>query len=163
MYKNNEFEYDLWKTEDGHYFVRVKSDGKVSEVTREVFLFLRSQEKELYRRQELRKIVSNDVNVDQSLKQKASIEHPLSLMPMDEDIEESAWEQSGEDIAELVCMNLMLTEFEQILSEPQFEVYTCILKNRETIQSFADRKGVSKRSVFYVLEKIQEKAKIFFN
>lgn len=163
MYKNNEFEYDLWKTEDGHYFVRVKSDGKVSEVAREVFLFLRSQEKELYRKQELKKTGTEEVAANDSKKQKAAIEHPLSLDPMDENIDESVWEQSGEDLADLVCMKMMLADFAQTLSEIQLKVYTCILVNHETVQSFAGRTGVSNRSVFYVLKKIQEKAKDFFN
>ncbi len=58
---------------------------------------------------------------------------------------------------------MLLTEFEQTLSEKQLEVYTCIFKNHETRTAFAARKGVSDRSVRYVLEKIQEKAKLFFN
>ena len=163
MYKNKEFEYDLWKTDDGHYFVRVKADGKISEISRQVFLFLRSQEKELFRSQELKRIGTEEFAVNDTKKQKAAVEHPLSLDPMCEDIDESAWEQCGEDLAELVCMNMMLMDFEQTLSEIQLKVYTCILVNQETVQAFADRTGVSKRSVFYVLKKIQEKAKDFFN
>ncbi len=163
MYKNKEFEYDLWTTEDGHYYARVKSTGEVSEISREIFRFLRCQEKEVYRRQELRKANDENKTTDESVKRKATVENPLSLDPMDENVDESAWGYTELDFTDIVCLSMLLTEFEQTLSEKQLEVYTCIFKNHETRTAFAARKGVSDRSVRYVLEKIQEKAKLFFN
>ena len=163
MYKNKEFEYDLWKSEDGHYFARVKTTGEVSAISRDIFRYLRCQEKETYRRQELKRVNGKGTAANESVKRKAAVEEPLSLDPMDEDVEESAWGYTELDFTDIVCLGMLLTEFERTLSEKQLEVYTCVLKNRETLQAFADRKGVTKRSVCYVLKKIHEKAEIFFN
>ena len=52
MYKNKEFDYDLWTTEtDGEkkYWVRVRNTNEVVEVNLEIMRFLRNQEKSLYR------------------------------------------------------------------------------------------------------------------
>ncbi len=163
MYKNKEFEYDLWKTDNGHYYARVKATGEASEVSRDIFRYLRCQEKETYRKQELRKANDAKATVDESMRKKAAVENPLSLDPMNEDVGESAWGSTEFDFTDIVCLGMLLAEFEQTLSEKQLEVYTCVLKNRETLQAFADRKGVTKRSVCYVLKKIHEKAELFFN
>ena len=111
MYKNKEFEYDLWATEDGHYYARVKSTGEVSEISREIFRFLRCQEKEVYRRQELRKANDENKTTDESVKRKATVENPLSLDPMDENVDESAWGYTELDFTDIVCLSMMLTEF----------------------------------------------------
>ena len=47
-----QFDYDLWTTEDGKYMVRVKRTGEVTEVSHEVMKLLRSEEKKLKREME---------------------------------------------------------------------------------------------------------------
>lgn len=52
MYKNKEFDYDLWTTEtagEKKYWVRVRNTNEVVEVNIETMRFLRNQEKGLYR------------------------------------------------------------------------------------------------------------------
>ena len=163
MYKNKEFEYDLWTTKDGHYYARIKATGDVCEVPKEIFQYLRCQEKESYRNQVLKRVITDNASADESTKRKAAVVFPLPLEPMKENMDDSAWGYDEFDFTDIVSLSMMLTEFEQTLSKKQREVYTCIFKNRETVSDFAVRKEMCERSVWYILERIRKKAEKFFN
>ena len=52
MLKVKDFDYDLWTTvEDGvkHYWAKVRETGEITEISHEVMVYLRSEEKRIYR------------------------------------------------------------------------------------------------------------------
>ncbi len=51
MKKLNDFEYDLWTTEDGRRMVRVRATREECQVDQETFRLLRAEEKRLRREQ----------------------------------------------------------------------------------------------------------------
>lgn len=161
MYKAKDFDYDLWTSPDGKCFVRVRSTGEVSEISEETMKFLRAEEKRLFREQELKKNLNSD---DLRIKTKASICFPLSFdIYSDDENEDSVWLKSNENIEEDQAAKDTEQQFLHTLTDYQREVFICVMKNGESQMSFAARHNITDRAVRRVIEKIQKKAKNFFN
>lgn len=161
MYKNKDFDYDLWKDADGKCFARVRSTGEVCEISNDTMRFLRCEEKRIYRELDLKKSLDSE-NIND--KTKASIMYPLSFETADdENNDDSSWLQSDENLEEEQTAKDLEERFMKLLTGYQKEVFLFVLKNGESQIDFAKRKGVTSQSVRNVIRKIQEKAKNFFD
>lgn len=60
MYKNKDFDYDLWKDADGKCYARVKSTGEVCEISNDTMKLLRCEEKRIYRELYLKKSLDSE-------------------------------------------------------------------------------------------------------
>lgn len=161
MYKNKDFDYDLWKDIDGKCYARVKSTGEVCEISGDTMKLLRCEEKRIYRELDLKKSLYSD-NIND--KTKASIMYPLSFETIDdENNDDSSWLQSNESLEEEQAAKDLEERFMKLLTGYQKEVFLFVLKNGESQINFAKRKGVTSQSVRNVIRKIQEKAKKFFD
>ena len=161
MYKNKEFDYDLWTSADGRRFARVRITGEVCEINNETMRILRCEEKRIYREQELKKSLNSENVVE---KTKASIMYPLSFeISDDENDEDSSWLQSNEAFEEKLMAQDLENKFLELLTDYQKEVFLFVLKNGESQSSFADRFGIKKQSVNEAVTAIRKKAKKFFN
>lgn len=160
MYKIKDFDYDLWTSPDGKCFAKIRSTGEVCEISDETLRLLRREEKRIYRETELKKSLDSDNITD---KTKASIMHPLTFeISDDENNEDSSWLQSGENLEEEQIAKDMETQFSELLTDYQKEVFVCVMKNGESQESFASRHSITSRGVRRIIEKIQKKAKNFF-
>lgn len=158
MYKNKEFDYDLWKDADGKCYARVRSTGEVCEISDDTMKVLRREE---YRELDLKKSLDSG-NINE--KTKASIMYPLSFETTDdENGDDSSWLQSNENLEEEQAAKDLEERFMKLLTGYQKEVFLFVLKNGESQIDFAKRKGVTSQSVRNVIRKIQEKAKKFFD
>lgn len=161
MYKNKDFDYDLWKDIDGKCYARVKSTGEVCEINGDTMKLLRREEKRIYRELDLKKSLDSD-NIND--KTKASIMYPLSFEATDyENNDDSSWLQLNESLEEEQDAKDLEERFMKLLTGYQKEVFLFVLKNGESQIDFAKRKGVTSQSVRNVIRKIQEKAKKFFD
>lgn len=161
MYKNKEFDYDLWKDADGKCYARVRSTGEVCEISDDTMKVLRREEKRIYRELDLKKSLDSG-NINE--KTKASIMYPLSFETTDdENGDDSSWLQSNENLEEEQAAKDLEERFMKLLTGYQKEVFLFVLKNGESQIDFAKRKGVTSQSVRNVIRKIQEKAKKFFD
>lgn len=160
MYKNKDFDYDLWKDADGKCFARVKSTGEVCEISSDTMKLLRCEEKRIYRELDLKKSLDSK-NIED--KTKASIMYPLSFeIGDDENGESSVWIQSDENLEEEQTAKDLEARFMGLLTDYQKEVFVCVMKNGESQESFATRHNITSRGVRRIIEKIQKKAKKFF-
>lgn len=161
MYKNKDFDYDLWKDADGKCFARVRSTGEVCEISDDTMKLLRCEEKRMYRDLDLKKSLDSE-NINDKIK--ASIMYPLSFETADdENNDDSSWLQSNESLEEEQAAKDLEERFLKLLTGYQKEVFLFVLKNGESQIDFAKRKGVTSQSVRNVIRKIQEKAKNFFD
>ena len=87
MYKVKNFDYDLWTTDDGKRFARVRRTGEVCEVDEETMKLLRSAEKSVYRELELKGKLDSD---DPDERLKASIRYPCSFEVTDDENNEES-------------------------------------------------------------------------
>lgn len=147
MYKNKEFDYDLWTTEtDGEkkYWVRVRNSNEVVEVNLEIMRFLRNQEKSLYR---------DIINTKDTL---------LSLDALNENDERTEeWLIDKYCFEEDILFKIVEEEFLKTLTQHQKEIFLNVIKNDEPKISFAKRKQISFRSVSRATERIQKNFKKF--
>lgn len=160
MYKNKDFDYDLWKDADGKCYARVKSTGEVCEISNDTMKLLRREEKRIYRELDLKKSLDSD-NINE--KTKASIMYPLSFETADdENNDDSSWLQSDENLEEEQTAKDLEERFMKLLTGYQKEVFLFVLKNGESQINFAKRKGTTYQNVQSIVSAIRKKAKKFF-
>ena len=167
MYKNKEFEYDLWTEKEGRRYARIKSSGEVCEIDKETMRFLRREEKRLQREKDLKRFLNADLKEDDDLndeRRRAAVFFPLSLSNNQGENErrESSWLECVGSVEETVITQMMLKTLFDHLSPQQKEVFICVIKGGETHQAFADRKGTTSRAVRNTIERIRKKAKKLF-
>lgn len=167
MYKNKEFEYDLWTDKEGRHYARIKSSGEICEIDKDTMRFLRREEKRLQREKELKRLLTTDREEDDDLKderRRAAVFFPLSLSDNqgEDERRESSWLECVGNVEETVITQVMVQTLFDHLSPQQKEVFICVIKGGETQQAFADRNGTSSRAVRNTIERIRKKAKKLF-
>ena len=150
MKKLNDFEYDLWTTEDGKCMVRVRLTKEECQVDRETFRLLRAEEKRLRRERtpEKKKTASN---------QPFSMEQtrcPLSLQTL--------CLIDPNNMEDIITTKLLEEAFLATLTPHQAEVYHYCVAGRMGKSQYAAYCGVSPASVSKAIRKIQTSAKKFF-
>ena len=149
MYKNKEFDYDLWTTEtDGEkkYWVRIRNTNEVVEVNLETMRFLRNQEKRVYR---------DIINTKDTL---------LSLDALNENDERTEeWLIDKYCFEDDILFNIIEKEFLKTLTEHQIEIFLNVIKNDESRACFARKNQVCFRTITRHIEMIRKKYKKFFN
>ena len=145
-----EFDYDLWTTEDGaekKYWARVKRTGEVTEISHEVMMFLRSEEKRMRRELHEQRIWSSKTL-------------HLSTMPLD-GIGES-WLADPSSMEDAVCNKCLIEDFRNTLSPKQrifFDEWLCYGLSQS---EFAAKYGISRSCACKYKKIIVKKAKRFF-
>lgn len=163
IHKVKDFEYDLWTTHDGKCFARIRATGQKCEINIETMKALRCCEKRIYREQQLFSSLEAE---NARVKDKASARYPLSLDVINDDENNdasSAWLVSNTDIEEELSTRDLENQFVNTLTDYQQEAFNCVMKNGESQESFALRRNITARGVRRIIEKIQNKAKVFFD
>ena len=144
----DEFDYDLWTTEDGKCMVRVKLTSEVTEVERDVMKLLRAEEKKL-RRSFTGSSSDEKEDAEQSVLS-------LELLP-DDDVKAAAWLADPHDLLNEVTMKLHEAEFRKSLTERQLDVYEKCLLGGMTIREYARKNNIDVRAVFDAKAAVQKK------
>lgn len=139
-----EFDYDLWTTESGECFVRVKATGETTEVSVEVMRTLRAEEKAIRRAQR-------------------SMEADSLCLEENADGISGEWDTDCTDYAEIAETKVLDEQIQRLLTEKQLDIYLNCMKGGISYKDYANRKNVSYQSVQQAVVLIRKKAsKIFF-
>lgn len=163
MYKNKNFDYDLWTTNDDgvkRYWVRIRATQKVTEVDLETIRFLRNEEKKIFRKTE---ISNQNDTINVFTDSKIGIIYPMSLeFDNNNNDGDTAWTITTIDVETLIIEKEQMEHFVSSLTEYQQKVFKAIFQQGESQTDFAKQHNVSSRSVRYVIDSIRKKAKQFF-
>ena len=164
MYKNNEFEYALWKDQEGRCFARIKGSESFCEISRETMKFLRREEKRLQREKELKKLLAttpSDEDVPSDERIRAAVLYPISLSDNKaaEDRRESSWLEIHESVEDTFLRCVFIQELLEVLSPQQQSVFREIVLEGSTYQEYAEKRGISKSRISVIMKTIRKKAK----
>lgn len=159
MKTSREFDYDIWKDDEGHYCVRVKRTGETVRVSKEV---VRELWMELYR---MRKHQQDNMIADED-----GILHSR-VRSLDDDSDPSGrvhrlthepWLMDCADPYAALEWKLLESDFLATLSEKQRTVYRLYFQTGLTAAECAAHTGTSVRNVEKLISLIRKKAKNFF-
>ena len=150
-----DFDYDIWKNENGLYYVRVKRTGEITQVSEEI---VRELWLELYRMTQYR-MNTTIVNEDGSMCSR--------LISLDEGISSDVDDQDADIIGsenpyDTVETEMMESTFLKILTKKQRWMYHLRFKLGLTISECAKETGTALSSTEQLIRRIKEKAKRFF-
>lgn len=150
-----DFDYDIWKNENGLYYVRVKRTGEVTQVSEEI---VRELWLELYRMSQYR---LNTTFIDADGCKQSRIVSLDEARDSDTDDSDSCFVES-ENPYEPTETEMMESTFLRILTKKQRRVYHLRFEMQLSISECAKRLGVSSRNVDKLIRVIKDKAKCFF-
>ena len=127
-----EFDYDLWKTEDGKCMVRVKLTGEVTEVDRNVMKILRREEKQLRRSLQGVPILGCEETGETA----AILSLDIVSYDGGEDMS-SVWLESPENIENEIMIQFLETELKRSLTAKQLNFYEECLMGGISVSEYA--------------------------
>ena len=150
MKTHSEFDYDLWTTEENgikRYWTKIKASGEVTEVNKEIFRYMNSEDKNLRRRitetiDEAGTIYSLDAVYESGLSLLDVLSDPFS-------VEES------------YVLKSFMESFEKTLPENQRKLFVEVYEKGQTIQDYAALNGISGSAAYKINDKITKKIKKF--
>ncbi len=152
-----EFDYDLWKTEDGICMVRVKLTGEECSVDEQTFRLLRNEEKRLRRSKggitaqehpsERNALLSTDY---------------ISLDSSDDDMQAS-WLIDPVNMEDSIATQVDTDAFTKTLTPYQQDIFEKCLLGTMSFAEYAVSHGVRYQAIQNIATKLQEKAKKFFD
>lgn len=152
-----EFAYDLWTTEDGRCWARIRATGEETEISREVMRELRKEEKQLIRQHE-----PLPSKPSRSELQSYNAAHPLSVDEKqgdDASDEESSWLCDEFDLESDVIHRVAEEGFLLKLPPRQADLYRCCVQLGWSKAEYAEKTGISPQSVQVIIMQIQQKLK----
>lgn len=153
-----EFEYDLWRTPEGKFFVRIKETKEVFEVDMATFQFLHNQAMELYREQQ-----GIPVYTVQNGKSRLIKRMPLLHLDCDNMVESGTWAvANGAMEADYIVMQTEI-DFRNSLTTKQLGVYQNCMLGDMSNTAYAHYIGVSESAIRKTIKQIQKKANTFFD
>ena len=154
-----DFDYDIWKDDDGHYFIRVKRTGEITRVSEEV---VRELWMELYRMDKYRKDTTiTDADGSQHSRL-FSLDDSWAANPELRPTKNEPWLLSKENSFEDIELELLERDFLKMLTEKQRRVYHLRFVMGLTVSECAKRIGTNKANIDKHILRIRKKAKIFF-
>ncbi len=154
-----DFDYDIWKDDDGHYYIRVKRTGEVTRVSEDV---VRELWMELYRMDKYRKDTTITESDGSQHTRLFSLDDSWAANPELRPTKNEPWLLSKENSFEDVEVEMLERDFLKTLTEKQQRVYQVVVKEGHSISHCARLCGISPAAVFYSIELIKKKAKNIF-
>ncbi|WP_409969654.1 hypothetical protein RFF05_07010 [Bengtsoniella intestinalis] len=154
-----EFDYDLWTTEDGKCYMRVKRTGEQCEINRETMRLLRSEAKKMQREQE--GIPVYGVRNGKSVVVERTTMLSLDYVSAGEDMD-SAWAVDASQTEHSHMISALEQELRDALTPKQFDIYIHCLLGGETYTAYAHRNAIHESAVRKAVRLIRVKAKNIF-
>lgn len=151
MYKNKNFDYDLWTTNENgikRYWVRIRATQEVVEVDLKILRFLRAEEKKIYRAIEDARNNAGTV---------------LSYEIFEDEEASGEWLIDEKDLETQVLTQSEIDAVVKTLTPKQFLIYkNCILEGME-LREFARKNNLSYSTVKDIRDAIRKKFHKNFN
>lgn len=153
------FEYDLWTTEEGRYFMRVKETGEVCEINGDTMRLLRREARRISR--EVQGFPTYGVENG-----KVIVVERWSMLSLDDKTDDktrsSGWDVSLCDVeGECVCRSQEI-RLRESFTPRELDVYKKCLLGGMTRQEYAQRYCVSEGLICQVIQSIRKKFKKTF-
>ncbi len=154
-----DFDYDIWKDDSSHYYIRVKRTGETTRVSEEV---VRELWRDLYRMDKYRK--------DTTITDEDGSQH-TRILSLDEDNTASekgcstpteSWLVCRENAYDDVEFELMEQDFIKTLTAKQRRLYHLRFKMKLSVLQCAEQIGTTESNAEQMLLRIKKKAKLFF-
>ncbi len=146
MHTHKDFDYDLWKTKENntvHYWARVKRTGEVTEVNKEVYDFLSSE--------------NNKIGYEQRV-----AEHPLSLSECTDEGNNLCWLADPYRMEEALEVKELVRDFLKTLTDKQRDLFTECVINGKSQAEYANEHHLFFTTVNQRLMAIRKKFEIFY-
>lgn len=154
-----DFDYDIWKDDNGYYYVRVKRTGEVARVSNEV---VRELWREVHRMKKHRRDTTITENDGSQHSRLYSLDGSLDAAEGLRTIQNEPWLVSRNDPFADVETELIERDFLKLLTEKQRTVYHLHFKCGMTAAECAVQNHTSVRNVEKLISAIRKKAKNFF-
>ncbi len=154
-----DFDYDIWKDDSGHYYIRVKRTGETTRVSEEV---VRELWRDLYRMDKYHKDTTITDEDGSQHTRILSLNSSGTMNPVPQSTENIPWLCSREDAYEEIETEMLEQAFLATLTEKQKRLYKLRFKMGLTVPECAKRVGANKRNVDKMIRLIREKAEKFF-
>ena len=154
-----DFDYDIWKDDDGHYYIRVKRTGETTRVSEEV---VRELWRELYRMDKYRKDTTITEADGSQHTRILSLDDSLAGNPELRPTKNEPWLLSKENSFDDIELEMLERDFLKTLTEKQRRLYRLRFKMGLTVPECAKRIGVTVSNAEKLIYRIKKKAKKFF-
>jgi DNA-directed RNA polymerase specialized sigma24 family protein len=151
-----EFEYDLWKTEDGHYMVRVKRTGEECEVDLDTMRLLRAEEQALRRSLQCPKNTANGASGTATY----SLDH-VPLLPNEAAV--SGWSTDPSDMESETMARLLTAAFRKLLTPRQLDVFEKCMLGGLSLREYSRQNGLTVNAVHETQSLIRKKFEKYFS
>ena len=154
-----DFDYDIWKDGNGHYFIRVKRTGEVTRVSEEI---VREMWREIHRMERHRKnttILDEDGNPHARI---LSLDDNRVTNSNLLSIQNEPWLVSKENAFERIELEMLESDFLKTLTEKQRRIYHLRFKMGLTVPECARRIGITSSNAEQLISRIKKKAKKIF-
>ena len=154
-----DFDYDIWKDDDGHYYIRVKRTGETTRVSEEV---VRELWRELYRMDKYRKDTTITDEDGSQHTRILSLDDSWAANPELLPTKNEPWLFGKENAFEELELEMLERDFLKTLTEKQRRLYHLRFKMGLTVPECAKRIGINSRNIDKMIRLIKKKAKVFF-
>ena len=154
-----DFDYDIWKDDDGHYYIRVKCTGETTRVSKEV---VRELWRELYRMDKYRKDTTITDEDGSRHTRILSLDENSAASEKGHSAPSETWLISRENAYDDIEFELLEQDFLKTLTAKQRRLYHLRFKMRLSILQCADQIGTTESNAEQMLLRIKKKAKLFF-
>ena len=131
-----DFDYDIWKDDDGHYYIRVKRTGETTRVSEEV---VRELWRELYRMDKYRKDTTITDEDGSQHTRILSLDDSWAANPELLPTKNEPWLLSKESAFENIELEMLERDFLKTLTEKQQRLYHLRFKMGLTVPECAKR------------------------
>ncbi len=151
-----DFDYDLWTTEDGKCMVRIKRTGEVREVDRDTFRLLRAEEKRL------RRSKAGVVTPNHPSERSALLSTDYISLDNSDDMQ-ATWLIDPMNMEDSLAAQMDTDAFIKTLTPYQRDVFEKCLLGTMSLAEYAASHGVSYQAIQNIAAKLREKAKKYFD
>ncbi len=150
---NRSFDYQIWKSEEGAYFVRIRRTGQVTSISDEVCRYLRREEK-----RETRKDAPRAGRPRGRL---LSLDTPVSGRDLSVSLSDVLPDPAN--VIEDAEIRMDVERFEASLPLGQRKAFHAIYLDGCIPARYAAARGIRRQTVYEMMDVIEKKAKKFFS
>ena len=150
---NRSFDYQIWKSEDGAYFVRIRRTGQITRISDEVCRYLRREEK--------REIRTDATRLGRSRGRLLSLDTPVS--GREHSVSLSDVLPDPDNVIEEAEIRMDVERFEASLPPGQRKAFHAIYLDGCIPARYAASRGIRRQTVYEIMDTIDKKAKKYFS
>ncbi|MBO6054946.1 MAG: hypothetical protein J6P31_05440 [Oscillospiraceae bacterium] len=150
---NRHFDYQIWKSEEGEYYARVRRTGQVTQIPKEICRFLRSEERREARMAHPR----NGHGRERPVSLDAPVPGTEGLLTLSDLLSDPV------NPVEQAEIRMDLERFEAGLPPVQRSVFHALYREQQIPAQYAASRGIARQTVCEHRDAIAKKAREYFS